>query len=549
MRNRAAGRGVTMGLFNAVTKNVASGVTRRVVGKTGSKMKGILAAGVVDMPLESAGEAIGRIAGRQEMDPMEIVLEGAAKGPGFVIGVAEGLVRSPKYTLNGERVGGKTMAKFINEASEADVAGATIEIKNDKVLAGIANDKRNTARERQIIGKQLRESGITDEAKVQTLTDLELEKRKLKGNETTSGKKKAERIQRQIDATLEGDSYFFEETTDEQGNTISNEVRVTRREAIDALKDDDIINPTEKEIEAKQAELFRDAMAIIGREDAIQESSTEEVDVGEQPADGEEVGVGDTEEEVVAEEVVDEEAQELAERLEAEGTPDVTEQLGDNLTAERRQGTTLGRKQEKIVAQAKKRAASLANSIPGLQVKLYETTDQYQRATGLDGKGGYTYENDVDADGNVVGKKNRVVHINLETANTRTVAHEAFHAMFLENLSDQEYQKQAKALMSTVRKALADDSDMARRIDEFVAAYDEAEIDEEALSEIFGYISNGYGQLSAPEQNRIKVAIKALIERVTGIKLESTRCIEYVGTEAGGRRGGYRRRSGRPPCG
>jgi hypothetical protein len=413
------------------------------------------------------------------------------------------------------------MAKFINEASEADVAGATIEIKNDKVLAGIANDKRNTARERQIIGKQLRESGITDEAKVQTLTDLELEKRKLKGNETTSGKKKAERIQRQIDATLEGDSYFFEETTDEQGNTISNEVRVTRREAIDALKDDDIINPTEKEIEAKQAELFRDAMAIIGREDAIQESSTEEVDVGEQPADGEEVGVGDTEEEVVAEEVVDEEAQELAERLEAEGTPDVTEQLGDNLTAERRQGTTLGRKQEKIVAQAKKRAASLANSIPGLQVKLYETTDQYQRATGLDGKGGYTYENDVDADGNVVGKKNRVVHINLETANTRTVAHEAFHAMFLENLSDQEYQKQAKALMSTVRKALADDSDMARRIDEFVAAYDEAEIDEEALSEIFGYISNGYGQLSAPEQNRIKVAIKALIERVTGIKLES----------------------------
>ena len=297
-------------------------------------------------------------------------------------------------------------------------------------------------------------------------------------------------------------------------------MRVTRAEAIQALKDDDITRPTEKEIEQKQAELFRDAMAAIGKEDAVQEPSTEEVDVGEQPADGEEVGVGDAEEEVVAE-AEEAEAQELAERLEAEGTPDVTEQLGDNITAERRQGTTLGKKQEKVVAQAKKRAAALANSIPGLQVKLYETTAQYQRATGFDGKGSYTYDNDVDADGKVVGKKNRVIHINLETANTRTVAHEAFHAMFLENLSDQEYQKQAKALMSTVRKALADDSDMARRIDEFVAAYDEAEIDEEALSEIFGYISNGYGQLSAPEQSRIKAAIKALIERVTGIKLES----------------------------
>jgi len=519
LRNRSAGRGVAMGFFNMVTKNVASGVTRRVVGRTGSKMKGILAAGAVGVPLEGVGEAIGRVAGRQEMTPLELVLESAAAGPGAVIGVAEGLVRAPKYTLNGEAVGGGELARFIREADEADVAGATIEIKNDKVLAGLANDKRNTARERQIIGKQLRESGITDDAKVQTLTDLELEKRKLKGNETTSGKKKAERIQREIDATLDGDSYFFEEETDEKGNTISKEVRVTRREAVDALKDDDIINPTEKEIEAKQAELFRDAMAEIGREDAVQESSTEEVDVGEQPADGEEVGVGDTEEEVVAEEeeaVVDEEAEELAERLEAEGTPDVTEQVAENVTAERKQGTTLGKKQQRIVEQAKRRAVSLAESVSGLKVKLYETTDQYQKATNKTGKGVYLRE--VDEQGNVIDK---TIHINLETANSRTVAHEAFHAMFLENLSESETQAQAKALMATVRKAVAGDSALANRIDQFLAAYNEAEIDEEALSEIFGYISNGYGELTAPEQSKVKAVIKALIERVTGIKLES----------------------------
>ena len=518
LRNRSVGRGVAMGFFNMVTKNVASGVTRRVVGKTGSKLKGILAAGAVDAPLEGAGEAIARVAGRQEMTPLELVLETAAVGPGFAIGVGEGLIRAPKYTLNGERVGGSEMARFIREADEADVAGATIEIKNNKVLAGLANDKRNTAREHQIIGKQLRESGITDDAKVQTLTDLELEKRKLKGNETTSGKKKAERIQREIDATLDGDSYFFEEETDEQGNTISKEVRVTRREAIDALKDDDIVNPTDKEIEAKQAELFRDAMAEIGREDAIQEPSTEEVDVGEQPADGEEVGVGDTEEQVVAEEeaVVDEEAEELAERLEAEGTPDVTEEVAENVTAERKQGTTLGKKQQRIVEQAKKRAVSLANSVSGLKVKLYETTDQYQKATNKTGKGVYLRE--VDEQGNVIDK---TIHINLETTNSRTVAHEAFHAMFLENLSEEETQAQAKALMATVRKSVAGDSALAKRIDQFLAAYNEAEIDEEALSEIFGYISNGYGELTAPEQSKVKAVIKALIERVTGIKLES----------------------------
>jgi len=93
--------------------------------------------------------------------------------------------------------------------------------------------------------------------------------------------------------------------------------------------------------------------------------------------------------------------------------------------------------------------------------------------------------------------------------------------MFLENLSESETQAQAKALMATVRKAVAGDSALANRIDQFLAAYNEAEIDEEALSEIFGYISNGYGELTAPEQSKVKAVIKALIERVTGIKLES----------------------------
>ena len=56
----------------------------------------------MDAPLEGAGEAIGRVAGRQEMTPLELVLETAAVGPGFAIGVGEGLIRAPKYTLNGE---------------------------------------------------------------------------------------------------------------------------------------------------------------------------------------------------------------------------------------------------------------------------------------------------------------------------------------------------------------------------------------------------------------------------------------------------------------
>ncbi len=74
--------------------------------------------------------------------------------------------------------------------------------------------------------------------------------------------------------------------------------------------------------------------------------------------------------------------------------------------------------------------------------------------------------------------------------------------------------------MKSVRKALDADSVLATRIDSFLNRYEENIIDEEALAEIFGYLSEGYGQLSGPQQSSVKTAIKKLIE-LFGIKLES----------------------------
>ena len=516
IRYRAGGRGIAIGLTSLIGTGVAATVTRRTAIKTGSKFKAGIAGAAIEMPFEGLGETAGQLVAGQEMDVADILLETAAGGPAQAVGVGIGLFKAPQYTLNGELVTGKQMADFIREADEADVAGATIEIKNNDTLAKQAHDKRDNARERVVIKEQLRKSGIENEETVDKLADLELEKRKLKGLETTAAERKRTRIQNEIDAILDGDSYFFEETTDEQGNKRSKEVRVTRRDALLALAEDDVLNPTEKEIEAKQAELFRDALADIQESDAVQEPSTEEVDVGEQPADGEEVGVGDTEEQAVAEEeaVVDEEAEELDAAFEAESTPDVEEDI-DGVTVRRREGYEFGRKAQRVLDQAKKRVKALENF--GVKIVLHENDAQYGAATGKGGRGVYLTE--VDAEGNVISK---TIHINLDKANSRTVAHEAFHALFLERVKgdDAKAQQWAKATMKSVRKALDADSVLATRIDDFLARYEENVIDEEALAEIFGYLSEGYGELTGPQQSRVKAAIKKLIE-LFGLKLES----------------------------
>ena len=505
IRDRANGRGIAIGAMG-ILGGMAAAQTTRVIGRSLVRMRrplSIIGGSAVGLVSEGAGESVGRFVAGQKQDKTEIFLESAAMGPVTTVGVGVGLAKTPTYTLNKEQVNGRTMARFIRDASDADVAGATIEIKNDKSLLSEARDKRQTASDKNIIRGQLREAGIDNEEQVERLAELELEKRKLKGQETTVAERKRKRIQNEIDAILDGDSYFFEETTDEKGNRSSKEVRVTRREAIMALLQDDIPNPTETEIENKLAELYNEALSDIGKIDAVQERETAEVDVEEQSEAGPEV---DTEVRTEEEIKVDEEAEALSAQFEAEGTPDV-DVVEDDVTIRSREGSPeLDGRRRKIVEKAKARAKTLKNF--GVKFIMHETQAQFDEATGKGNSKGY-YD----------GKN--TIHINLENANTRTVAHEAFHALFLSRVrgNDLDAQAMAIATMQTIRKSVAKDRVLSDRIDAFISSYEDNQIDEEALAEIFGYISEGYGTLTPAQKNSIKSTIVDLIYKLTGLEL------------------------------
>ncbi len=100
MRYRAAGRGITIGAFNAVTAGVGSQVVKSVAKATGRKLVAGLAGAGVEVVSESAGEVAGRLVAGQEMDVAEIGFEGFAGGPAQLVGITRGLLKSPTYKIN-----------------------------------------------------------------------------------------------------------------------------------------------------------------------------------------------------------------------------------------------------------------------------------------------------------------------------------------------------------------------------------------------------------------------------------------------------------------
>ena len=294
MRYRAAGRGITIGAFNAVTAGVGSQVVKSVAKATGRKAVAGLAGAGVEVVSESTGEVAGRLVAGQEMDVAEIGFEGFAGGVPQVIGLGRGLYKSPTYKINNETVSGPVVADFIKNAPVKDLVGATLEIKNDPVLKDIAVERRENARMDAIIKAELAKAGITDEGAVTALTKLEKERRGLEGNGTRAAQQRLAEVNKEIDGLMDGAKIAYTETVDASGDKVTTEVIVTKEYAREELIKDGIESPTEQQVEAKQAELFEDAMEAVQKpqEDAIQEQGPESVDAPESTTDSEAVGEG-----------------------------------------------------------------------------------------------------------------------------------------------------------------------------------------------------------------------------------------------------------------
>ena len=166
IRNKAIGRGLTIGTIETLTGGVAGKITTstlrttRVAGRS-KKALAVTAGTSVEAVGGGLGEVGGRVVAGQEMDPAEIGFEtitGTVTAPGTV-GYALLTHKKAKYILNKKEVSYAEMKDFVDTAEDIDIAMANIKMENDVTgLEKKAYEKQNRA----IIDSQI-DNKITDQ--------------------------------------------------------------------------------------------------------------------------------------------------------------------------------------------------------------------------------------------------------------------------------------------------------------------------------------------------------------------------------------------------
>ena len=169
IKNKAVGRGLTIGAIEGLSGAVAGRVARTIKSSIRGTKRGIAAAGVGGVGVEAVGGGLGEVGGRlaagQEMDPAEIGFEavtGTTTAP-LNVGAALITAKKPTYSINGEKVSYDTIKDFVDTADDIDVAKAVIQIKND--FTGIG--KKAEEKQNNVINA-IKESG--DKAKIEEVS-------------------------------------------------------------------------------------------------------------------------------------------------------------------------------------------------------------------------------------------------------------------------------------------------------------------------------------------------------------------------------------------
>ena len=204
LTDRALKRGLTIGAIDFITglaiPAVAKGVRAPMAVSRASKLTGpavVVASAATETTLGMASEYLGQKAAGQETDWLEIYIEGFADKTFTGVQTAKSLVtKSPKYTLNGEKLNGYEFDRALKLMDDATYMTADIEIENSPSVENLVNNRKiNIAVDQQIDSKV---SDAKDRAKLIKLEKQRLKLKKSK-NETRSGQKKLKEVEEKID--------------------------------------------------------------------------------------------------------------------------------------------------------------------------------------------------------------------------------------------------------------------------------------------------------------------------------------------------------------
>jgi GNAT superfamily N-acetyltransferase len=153
---------------------------------------------------------------------------------------------------------------------------------------------------------------------------------------------------------------------------------------------------------------------------------------------------------------------------------------------------------ERVAVRAGK---AIKRLFPDVNIVLHATADEYVRHA----------QDAVATEKGEYNPNTNTIHINLATADATTVAHEVFHAVFINRLkTDKKTREVARQMIAAVRKSLPKDSELAKEIDDFAQNYDENFQDEERLAQLVGILAKSYANLKPTAKEQVIDFIKRL---------------------------------------
>jgi hypothetical protein len=196
---------------------------------------------------------------------------------------------------------------------------------------------------------------------------------------------------------------------------------------------------------------------------------------------------------VVQEEVVAD-VEEVAAEVDAQELADLAADM---------QAATPARR-ERLERVAKRARAAVSRILPDVKIIVHDTQESYRAATTFEGEA--TYNNDT-----------KTIHINGTKATPAAVAHEVFHAVFLDKVkTDAKAQAVAKKMVESLKRVLGENSEAYQYLDEFSKDYDANFQNEEKLAEMVAVLSELYSGvndigLSPSAVQSVKNTIKKFI--------------------------------------
>ena len=356
IRNKAMARGLVIGTIDAFTRGLAGQVggksvkaakaADKVVTKGMKARAGLKAAGIEAIG-GSTGEAAARGVTRQEQDIAEILFEGvtgqassvlsvpqAVSGMSLteignnMVGKGKNFFKPPSYGYLTKKGNKMLMSKqdvenAIDTMTDQEIIDSQFVIENDTALEQKYENRRQEANLNQQTPDNLKGE------RRKRYIELLQEKSNMENPDTPENKERLKAIDEELDAIVKEAETDIGETIDLDG--IERYFSVTQLEAIQALKEQGIDNPTDTQVKNKQKELLKLAVEaakkaaketagfkntkeledeakdqlisegileptdqqIKERANAIQESSATQVDVQESTPDSPEVGEGD----------------------------------------------------------------------------------------------------------------------------------------------------------------------------------------------------------------------------------------------------------------